>query len=291
MRALLIFVLSFTAMPALAAEISFDAGTGEPAVGQQFKIDMVLNAGGEEINAIEGVITFPSDVLDLKEIKTANSIINFWLDQPKIKSDGRITFSGITPGGYRGQKGLLLSVVFVPKKEGQGIVKLHETKALLNDGKGTETPLSVSPYQFTISRTMSAPPVPFITDKEPPESFVPEIASTPILFDGKRMLVFATQDKKSGMDHYEVKETRQRIFIFGSPWITAESPYELKDQELRSFVLVKAVDKAGNARVVSVKPKNPPAWYENYENWIIILLAVSILSALKYRAWRKLKKA
>jgi len=274
-----------------AAEISLSAKTQEVTVGLQFQMDMSLNTDNEEINAIEGKIIFPSDILGVKEIRTANSIINFWVEKPRSDSDGQIIFSGITPGGYQGEKGLLLSLIFLPKKEGQGAVDIQEVKTLLNDGKGTEASLSVSPYQFTISPAVSAAPsIPPIIDKESPESFVPEIAQNPAMFNGKWFLVFATQDKGLGVDHYEVKESRQRIFEIFAKWVTAESPYILQDQELRSFVFVKAIDKAGNERIVKMNPQNPLGWYENYENWIIIILGLVIAYAIKKFLWRRYLK-
>jgi hypothetical protein len=253
-----------------------------------------LNTGGEEINAVEGKIIFPSELLKLKEIRDANSIVNFWIDKPKLESDGQIAFSGITPGGYRGSQGLLLTLIFVSKKEGGGVIELQNAKTLLNDGNGTEAALSITPYQFTISQAVSAPSVPpaapSIIDKEPPESFVPEIGQNPTILNGKWFLVFATQDKGSGIDHYEVKEARQKIFDIFSKWVTAESPYLLEDQELRSYVFIKAVDKAGNERIESVSPKNPLRWYENYENWLIIILGLLVAFAIKKLLWRKYSK-
>ena len=118
-------------------------------------------------------------------------------------------------------------------------------------------------------------------DRESPETFRPEIARDESLFDGKWFLVFATQDKKSGIDHYEVKETRQGTLTMFSKWIPAESPYVLQDQGLRSYVFVKAVDKERNARVTKVSPQNPLGWYENYENWFIIVLGLIIVFAVR----------
>ena len=94
-------------------------------------------------------------------------------------------------------------------------------------------------------------PIP-IVDKESPESFVPEIAIDTFLFDKKWFLVFTTQDKGSGIDYYEVKETRWSIINIISKWNYAESPYILKDQQLKSCIFVKAFDKAGNEKVVMI---------------------------------------
>jgi len=293
---LVVIALVFIATPVLAAEISFDTKINSVAVGQQFQVSVVLNTNGEEINAVEGKIIFPSDLLKLKEIRDANSIVSFWVDKPKLESDGQIAFSGIIPGGYQGQRGLLLTLIFVSRKEGQGTIELQNAKTLLNDGNGTEAVLSITPYQFTISQAVSASSTPLVVspiiDKEPPESFVPEIGQNSTISGGKWFLVFAIQDKGLGVDHYEVKETRQRIFGVFAKWVTAESPYPyvLQDQELRSYIFVKAVDKAGNVRIEEISPQNPLSWYENYENWLIIILGLAILYAIKKLLWRRYLK-
>jgi len=104
------------------------------------------------------------------------------------------------------------------------------------------------------------------------------------MFEGKYFLVFATQDKKSGIAHYEVQENRRQK-IESRKWIETESPYILKDQELRSYIFVKAVDKAGNERIAVVEPRYPIKWYEMYEIWGIIIVMIFI----GYIFWKILK--
>ncbi len=274
-----------------AAEISFTAKTNTVVLNQQFQVDMALNTSGEPINAVQGNILFPSELLELKEIKDANSIVNFWIDKPKIESDGKIVFSGIIPGGYQGQNGLLLTLIFVSKKEGQGTVELREAKTLLNDGNGTEAQLTTPLYQFSAFQSASVPSLTAsVIDKEPPESFMPEIARNSVIAGGKWFLVFATQDKGSGVDHYEIKETRQKILAIFAKWVVVENPYVLQDQELRSYVFVKAVDKDGNARVEQISPRNPLRWYENYGNWLIITLGFIIVLITPKFLWRRYSK-
>ena len=86
----------FTLLPLLtfAAELRVEIKNGEISVGEQFKVDVVLNAKGEELNAIEGSILFPDNLISLKEIRDGNSIINFWIERPKITNERKIDFSG-----------------------------------------------------------------------------------------------------------------------------------------------------------------------------------------------------
>ena len=296
---LIIAVLVFVAMPVFAAEISFDTKTNEIAVGQQFQASIVLNTDNEAINAFEGKIIFPHDLLDLKEIRDGNTIVNFWIEKPhkrqetRDKEQGEILFSGITPGGFQNNNGLLFSAVFETKSEGVARFEINDVRVLRNDGTGSSASLTIAPLEMTISSEAPAvtPAVTKVKDTEPPETFRPEIARDESLFGGKWFLVFATQDKASGVDHYEAKESRQRILALFQKWSRTESLHVLRDQELRSYIFVKAVDKAGNVRIEKILPRNPLRWYENYENWIIIILGLVIAYAIKKFLWKRhLKK-
>ncbi|MFH1078163.1 MAG: cohesin domain-containing protein [Patescibacteria group bacterium] len=271
-----------------AAEMFFEA-PGQLGIGDTFEAILLLNT--EDINAVEGTITFPSDALQLTEIHEANSIVSLWIEKPKLGSDGQVAFSGIIPGGYQGPRGNLFSLIFTAKKEGDGAVEVKDAKVLLNDGKGTETALSIFPYQYTISETPGVSTVPSVNDEERPESFAPEISHDPNLLDNQWFVVFVTQDKGRGIERYEVKETKHRISGMFAKWTTADSPYLLQDQKLRSTVFVKAVDKAGHERIERMAPRNPLHWYEDYEIWILIILGLSVALASSEYLWKRHQKA
>lgn len=281
----LLFIF-FIATPVFAADIFLEPDT-RFGRNDQFKMDVFLNAE-EPLNAVEGTLHFPSDLLALKRVDDGNSIVNFWVEYPYALGGGDIRFSGITPGGYAGSRGLIFSVIFQVLQKGEGMVDIRGARALSNDGKGTEVTIKTVYSRFAIPQTMVfQTPVSETKDENPPESFVPEIARDAGVFDGKWFLVFSAQDKTAGIDRYEVKETRRGIFKIFTPWIRAESPYVLRDQELRSRVFVKAVDKAGNARIEGMRAKNAIRWYENYENMIIMLLGVLIALFIIKKPWKR----
>jgi len=250
---------------AKAAELRFVTQTQEINIGQQFQVDLVIDTEQKSINAFEGKIVFPSNLIEIKEVRDGNSIVNFWIERPSINSKSYILYSGITPGGFSGQNGLIFSLVFESLKEGQGAIEIQNTKLLLNDGLGTESSLTVKNLEFRIQDLETTEPLypkSYILyppkDTDPPDSFTPKIANDPTLFDGKHFLVFATQDKISGIDRYEIKETRnKKIGAWITRWRVAESPYILQDQDLRSYIFVKAVDNAGNERIEIIVPQNP----------------------------------
>ena len=60
-------------------------------------------------------------------------------------------------------------------------------------------------------------------------------------------------------------------------WARAKSPYILKDQSRKSYVYVRAIDKAGNERVEMVKPKKSTSWSEFWWIYVIIITTITFL--------------
>ena len=278
-----IFYFLFS-VQANAAGLFFESKNQEFAQGEEFIVNIFLDTAGESINAVEGKISFPEALLKLKEIRDGNSTINFWIERPKIKQADAIIFSGIIPGGYQGKKGFLFSAVFKAKESGGGAVEIREAKVLLNDGQGTPASLSISSFQLNINdvgrRYINDARSP---DIDSPELFTPEISRDPNIFDGKWFLVFATQDKGSGIDHYKVCEKIKTTCVI------AESPYVLQNQNLNRKIFVKAIDKNGNERIVVLPPKFPP-WYQKPFVDIIIGFGIVIMILLIRWLWKKYAK-
>jgi hypothetical protein len=259
----------FVASPVFAATAVFQAANPEIQTGNAFEAKFLLNTENEDINAVEGRIVYPVNLFTVKEIRDADSFINLWIERPKA-NNGEIVFSGITPGGYIGDKSLIFSVIFQSTQEGTGTIQVKDLRVLLNDGNGTETTTTSVDLPLTVSSQASGtqPVVPVIKDTEPPEVFEPVISSNPAIFDGQYFLVFATQDKGSGMDHYEVREGR-------GPFVTAESPHLLQDQNLNNEISVKAVDRSGNERIAVIPAQHPLPWY-----WNMQILAILVATGL-----------
>ena len=301
----LILVL-FSGLPAEAAILYFDSSYQDFYVGDEFEAVLMLNTENQNINAVEGKIIL-SENLIVEKIIDGDSIINLWVQKPTINSQNEINFSGIVPGGFVGQlnsqvKGLLPGVIFrmILKVKSAGEVKIDttNTRVLLNDGRGTETTLSILTLSaITKSGLRVGPGTAIRQDKTPPELFTPEISRSPDTFNNQWFLVFMTQDKGYGIDHYEVSEASP--IIYNIPWLgkliisgsfkVAESPYLLKDQGLKSYIYVKAVDKAGNERIATLTPQQPFKWYEYLLFFIIIILGIIFAGIfIKRNLWKKL---
>ncbi len=297
-----VLYLMFSAT-AEAAQLNLISQVQEVGVGNQFKIDLMLDAEGQDINAVEGKIIFPKNLLELKEIIDGDSIINLWVEKPKLyilNSESYVSFSGIIPGGfsgvlspyYKGYKpGNVFSLMFLTKRKDSGAVEIKNAQVLLNDGNGTPAKTTISNFQFLISK--QAPifqsPVAQTKDTNPPELFTPEVSRDQNVFDGKWFLVFAAQDKGSGIDRYEAQEIWSRDPNKNN-WQIVESPFVLEDQSRTSYIFVKAIDRAGNQRIVVVAPGFAPWYKKPIVDIIVGLIALTVLLLIVRWLWELRRK-
>ena len=236
---------------------------------QEIKIDTQ-----EPINAIEYQITYSPDILEAVDFSLGNSILTVVAQGPVIdQENGLISFAGGLPGGYTGKifggladNNLVGRIIFRALKDSQSEILIGQAKVLLHDGFGTEAELIVRNAQVEI--LVEEPG--FIQDQWqeeinkdtiPPELFQLQIIQDSSIFDGQHVLIFSTTDKQTGIDYYEVREGN-------NDWQEAESPYLIIDQKLNKIINVKAVDKAGNERIESMKPVKP------FPYWIIVLILI-----------------
>jgi len=126
-----------------------------------------------------------------------------------------------------------------------------------------------------------------------PKEFTPRV----VYIDDKYSVVFAATDMLSGIDYYEIAEVSPRHFFeVGNneeikeveDWFSAESPFLLKDQRLRSRVIVKAVDHAGNTRIVEIVPLRK---FGREDVWSLFVFALIIVIGVWVLIRRKAKPA
>jgi hypothetical protein len=209
----------------------------------------------------------------------------------EINGSGKLHFSGGIPGGYCGRipgdpgvSNILSRIIFqVPQLIVSDTVpdKLEvdfsgDSQVLINDGFGTKDALVTRKAVYNFLREGAGAGgegwrQQISDDKTPPEPFVVELYANPSMFNGRYYIIFNTSDKQTGIDHYEVLELRPGEEIGVKPesgllesllgqtrqapaWKKAAIPYLLEDQELLSVIKVKAIDKAGNERVIEFTP-------------------------------------
>ncbi len=276
--------------------------------GDVFFVEIRLDTQGETINAVEVNLSFDNDVLEFKDFSQGNSILTLWTEKPRV-SDNIISFSGGVPGGYWGKDGLLGKLALQargttqiatpqPSDEGEGqaqnnaeIKFLEGSRVLLNDGLGTLAKLETRGVVFEIltgegGRNLWQEEID--KDKILPEPFKIEISRDPEMFEGKYFIVFSTTDKQTGIDHYEVLEAEQRGWLRRltqkkEEWMVGNSPYVLENQKLTSDIKVKAIDKAGNFWMDTLKAQNKPEkkWEIVFFGLVLILIIIILWITLK----------
>ena len=261
--------LLMAASSAEAARLYFEPQEQVIGTEKDFSVVVSIDAG-KSINAIQAVLYIPQELVPI-DISEGNSIINFWVEKPNFDEATRLlTFSGIIPGGFQGEKAPLLIVKFkTAKQEGKAILVFNKqkTKVYLHTPEGVEDFLELESLTLPIARGKENIGVEII-DSDPPEDFRPEISRDQNIFENRWFLVFATQDKGLGIARYEVCEGNKRKCAL------AESPYLLENQKLNKNIFVKAVDKNGNERIAIIPAQKARAWYKNYAILAILMLAV-----------------
>lgn len=254
-----------------AANISLDPLSPNASVGGEVFIDVMLNPENASINAVQGSVAIPAG-FSFVGSDDSKSFIGMWIERPKFSPEkNSVEFSGIIPGGFTGlidpfspnlkKPGNVVRLILTPTVEGVGTLAVTDARAYFNDGEGSEAPVTVTGTTITVSGYGT---VAQKIDRELPLPFTASIERDPLLFDNQYTLIFSTKDFGSGIDHYEIQER-------GGAWIIGESPYLLKDQNLSGPIKVKAVDRAGNERIVSVPfPSLQSAQKQSAIAWAVI---------------------
>jgi len=249
-NAAFVFVLIFFAAEANATTVYFDPQKGDIYVGDTFIVEAKISSIKGEINAIDGYVTFDKDKLEVRDLAIGGSDISAWAQPPMLSNEnGRISFVGGVPGGFKKTETSIFRMAVLAKSQGEAHLDFGDLfSVFLNDGKGTKENLWLRPADILIlERPDGLAPrdewqEAIKGDKSAPELFEIDLGRNPAVFDNKYFISFQTRDEESGVDYYEVKEGSR-------DFIRAESPHLLKDQSLKEHIEVRAVDRAGNARI------------------------------------------
>jgi hypothetical protein len=123
------------------ASLYLEPGTGTFTVGNTFTVSLYLNTGGNDINAVDAVLEFPPDKLQVVNPTAGKSIISTWVVQPNFNNTtGRLRFQGVIPSpGINTSAGLVSQVTFRANALGKAVIRIKdESRVLLNDGRGTD---------------------------------------------------------------------------------------------------------------------------------------------------------
>ena len=257
-----------------AATLALESVPAHIGVGDTVQVTMRVESRAS-VNAFSGSLKYPS-TMEPTAITDGDSVVSIWLEHPAVVGD-TIRFAGLTPGGFSGTGGTLFSVIFRATKPGTAAFSVVDATVLRNDGEGSPEPTTTIPLSLFVA-TVATGGFVAPADTDPPELFSPQLGRDPALFGGRSYLVFTAADKGSGIDYYEVVETRAPRFLMGRGWVRTESPHTITDQRLTSDVYIKAVDRAGNERIALFPRAHLLRPYE----WMLLGIVVVILAVLWY---------
>ncbi len=118
-------------------------------VGEEITLQVVANTD-KPINAIGGTINIPDELITVKNISQENSIIDLWSEEPTFNNSS-ITFSGgiVSKDGFTGN-GNILTIMVIPKKEGEAQIYFEKSHMLAHDGTGMEVDCINNPMTLII---------------------------------------------------------------------------------------------------------------------------------------------
>ncbi len=289
--AIVVGIFGFRSLPVYAASMYIQQLPTAFGVGDVVEMIVALDQDNDDVNAVQGTLTYDSTFLQYIGTNTARSAVNLWVENPQTAQDvdGALLFSGVTPGGFGEvvlppDDGYPSTVLFVARfratQPGTTRLDVVDAQSFANDGGGSGVDTVAPSYTVTI---LDAPQHPnadttFGSDHTPPGIFTLTVARNANAFDGKRFVTFSTADKESGVAYYEVREN-------GGEAIRTASPYVLQDQQGFVALQVTAVDAAGNT--TDAYTIVWPSLWSVAAGCIIVAIIAILLIARKRRLWTR----
>jgi hypothetical protein len=271
-----------------AASVSFIAPANIVPIGTPFYLEVHLETDTDSLNVINGTVSIP-DGIRITDVETGNSLLKLWPTPPTyIPGKKQIVFVGGTPDGLPTHTdGLLFRITAIAERDGAYQFTSSSTRGYVNNGMGTI--LLLPPNTITVQASGTAQPnnqvsVPATPspDLTPPVFNYVDVGRDQSLFNNEYYVTFQASDAESGIDYYEVKEG-----FFGS-YVRANRYYVLQDQTLRTPIIIRAVDKAGNAATWIVPAEHPSP---STIIWPFILAAIILFFILTLLRRRRVHKA
>lgn len=267
---IIIFILSLS-HAVFASTLSVVTNNQPVKTGGLFDVSIILNTDSNLINTIEGDLIYDKNLTSVEKINIGNSFISMWVEKPSLSTNGMLHFSGIVPGGVNLQKGEVFTVTMRANKIGDTKLSIDNANLYVNDGIGSkdqtkieDSIIKIVQGQNGVSEIVSS------NDVISPENFKIVRTRSPYAFDNQYFVIFSTQDKGTGVDHYSVCEYTK------NDCVKSDSPYLLKNQNAFYRVIVTAYDAEGNSKeVILTSP-----WLVLV---VIIFVAVILVTVLRFR--------
>ena len=253
-------------------------------VGDTVLVPVSVDTEGKTVNAIDGSVAISGfGAVDVRDISLAGSRVPMWVRTPSLSPAGdSVSFVAAFPGGISGDSVQMFTLALHAGKQSTVELVPKDLKGYLNDGLGTEVPSTGPSPRITVGPA-SASPVDELrksvsSDNIPPLAFPVEVLQTRELYGGRKYLSYRTADEQTGIDRYEVSEG-------DGPWIRTGGEYVLSKQSGYQKVKIRAVDRAGNVRVVEFSVGSRIRWWAvvagSAVGYLVLRLAIAAVIALR----------
>ncbi|RJP43094.1 hypothetical protein C4587_02990 [Candidatus Parcubacteria bacterium] len=227
--------VSFAATSTLYAEVA----TSPILVGSAFEAKILLDST-EALGAYEVELLYQPQYLAVVELNTSGSIVDTWQSGPGIFAgeNNVIRLRGASSNSFEGERGELLTILFLPAQEGVAELRFHSASVSLLDGSKVTPvygPLAIaisgsgssggsgessgggaspSSERSGGSSSGSGAPLYFSTSSPPLDSESPVFTADPS-DSSKKILTLPLSSAESGAENVEV---RSRTILPWSDW-------------------------------------------------------------------------
>lgn len=295
-----IVVMFFPAAWVYASEIRFIATPPIAAAGEEVGIDVVLDTEGKTATALSGEVSIADDKgapVALTRIRDGGSLIGVWLKEATMGTAGKVSFSGIIPGGRTSTDERVLTLYVVPKEAGM-ITFSFSGEAFYSNAPGEPIALKRASFGLPVSeRSDDVAPIP-VSDNTPPTDIRAIIAQNEAMFDGRPFIIVYAKDAESGVLMYELLEIGAFQPLAGLeddtllPWRRIENPDALVYPVNTRYIYVRVTDREGNAAVAFVGAPNelsPEKSLILFNKWVILAILIGVAGLLSLWLWIRRK--
>lgn len=154
MHKLLFFAAALFLAPAFASAATLELWSERATVraGETVVVRLLVESD-QPLNAVEGLVSFPADLLSVTSISKTGSVVALWVEEPSYSNaQGTVSFSGGVPNpGYMGDFRRVINIEFRAKAAGSATIAIQNASVLANDGAGTNILTQRTPATLTIS--------------------------------------------------------------------------------------------------------------------------------------------
>jgi Cohesin domain len=235
------------AASAYAATLGITSDSANVTTGDIVTVTILVNSSDQAINTAEGILQFPTAVLQALSVDKSSSIFSIWVQDPTFSNTtGQVSFSaGLPNPGYQGSGGTVLTATFVAKHSGTATLSLSDASVRANDGLGTDVLTSAGTLQLTVTNpaavapptVVTAPvtttthttPTTTTTSSTPSDTTPPTITSSSFTYDATTGLLTVSakaKDTGSGIANYSITLDNATTTSI-SPADFAGDPYQI----------------------------------------------------------------